>query len=400
MDLAVGVPSADLLCSPARVVRLSAEPSVSLREQFDNRRSLVPDTIAARPEGTKSKHSLPRRAGLCFHGTVDDKLNPISSVLTKTDERLRTGRHAAERIWPTGFGGLDPAIGGGLRSGGLVLLAGPQGLGKTTFALQVCRNVVREGRPVVYFSYEHDPEDLIEKLIALEAGELDDSNQARLTDIREAFDSVEGGSMEERLGSVPCANDALARVRKYADLLFIHRSTGSSTDLVAIREAVDATHRDTRLCPLVVVDYLQKVLVPDGPAEEAERTTTVVEGLKDLAIDTSAPVLAIVAADKVGIETGKRMRVNHLRGSSALAYEADVVLVLNTKFDIVARHHLVYNLDNAERFRDWAVLTIEKNRFGRDGVELQYRKRFDQGRFEAEGQTVTEQLVDERIFTE
>ena len=32
-----------------------------------------------------------------------------------------------------------------------------------------------------------------------------------------------------------------------------------------------------------------------------------------------------------------------MRGSSALAYEADVVLVLNNKFDIVARHHLTYD---------------------------------------------------------
>ena len=61
------------------------------------------------------------------------------------------------------------------------------------------------------------------------------------------------------------------------------------------------------------------------------------------------------------------------------------MLVLNNKFDIVARHHLIYDLGNAERFREYAVLTLEKNRFGRDGVELQYRTRFDQGRFEPEG---------------
>ena len=331
---------------------------------------------------------------------VDHKLNTISTVLVRTDERLRTGRHAADRVWPTGFGGLDPVIGGGLRSGGLCLLAGPQGLGKTTFAVQLVRNVVREGRPVVYFSYEHDPEDLLEKLVALEAGELDDTNQARLTAVREAFDAVGAGSVEERLDRLPGGTGALSRVQKYADLLYVHRSSGSSTDLDAIRTAVETTHHVTGLSPMVVVDYLQKVLVPDGPAEEAERTTTVVEGLKDLAIDAAVPVLAIVAADKAGLETGRRMRVNHLRGSSALAYEADVVLILNSKYDIVARHHLTYNLGNAERFRDWAVLTVEKNRFGRDGVELEFRKRFDQGRFEATGKTVNEQLVDERVFTD
>lgn len=331
---------------------------------------------------------------------MDDKLSTIADALTLASERMRTGRHSAERLWPTGFGGLDPVIGGGLRSGALVLVAGPQGLGKTTFALQVCRNVVRSGRPVVYFSFEHDAEDLTEKLVAMEAGEIDESNQARLTAVREAFDATEGGALEERIDPIPGGLQAIARVRKYAELLFVHRSTGSRTGLDVIRQAVDDAHQATGATPMVVVDYLQKVLVPDGPAEESERTTTVVEGLKDLAIDLSAPVLAIVAADKLALESGKRMRIHHLRGSSALAYEADVVLVLNNKFDIVARHHLTYNLGNAERFREWAVLSVEKNRFGRDGVELEFQKRFDQGRFEPEGRAVNEQLLDERVFIE
>jgi len=331
---------------------------------------------------------------------MDDKLNTVSTVLTRTEERMRAGRHAVDRTWRTGFGGLDPVIGGGLRSGGLCLLAGPQGLGKTTFALQLARNIVREGRPVLYFSFEHEPEDLLEKLVALEAGELDDTDQARLSTIRESFDATGAGTIEERLETLAAGNEALARVRKYADLLYVHRSTGSSTDLAEIRNTVDTTHRLTGLAPMVVVDYLQKVLVPDGSSEEAERTTTVVEGLKDLAVDACVPVLAVVASDKTGTRAGTRMRINHLRGSSALAYEADVVLILNGKYDIVARHHLTYDLGNAERFRDWVVLTVEKNRFGRDAVELEFRKRFDQGRFEAGGRRVDEQLVDERVFTE
>ncbi|HEX8780284.1 MAG TPA: hypothetical protein VF728_03825, partial [Nocardioides sp.] len=132
--------------------------------------------------------------------------------------------------------------------------------------------------------------------------------------------------------------------------------------------------------------------------EEDERTTTVVEGLKDLAMDLAVPVLAVVAAEKGALESGTRMRTHHLRGSSALAYEADDVLVLNNKFDIVARHHLTYDLGNAERFREWAVLSVEKNRFGRDGVELEYHKRFDQARFEVDGRSVSEQLIDDRVF--
>ena len=101
-----------------------------------------------------------------------------------------------------------------------------------------------------------------------------------------------------------------------------------------------------------------------------------------------------------GIADGTRLRTQNLRGASALAYEADTVLMLNNKFDVVARHHLVYDSGNVERFRHWAVLTVEKNRSGLTGVDMEFPKRFEQSRFETRGQLVREKLVDERVFIE
>ncbi len=126
----------------------------------------------------------------------------------------------------------------------------------------------------------------------------------------------------------------------------------------------------------------------------------ITEGLKDLALDHDVPILCVVASDKEGLVAGKRMRVSNMRGSSALAYEADTVLLLNNKYDVVARHHLVYNMGNVDKFRNWAVLSIEKNRSGRTGVDLEFAKHFDQSRFDSSGRVVTEQLIDERVFTE
>ncbi|UFN43622.1 DnaB-like helicase C-terminal domain-containing protein [Nocardioides okcheonensis] len=329
---------------------------------------------------------------------VDIQLTTIGASLVRSDERMLTGRNAAGRVWKTGFGGLDPLIGGGMRAGSLLLLAGPQGMGKSTFALQIARNNAATGRPVLYFSYEHDAEDISQKLLALEAGELDESDQVRMTNIRAIFDDLWVSSLERRLESVPGGVEALTRMERYADQLFVHRSTGSRTDLAAISQTIDSVRASTGTAPLVVVDYLQKV--KSTQLDDESRSTEVVEGLKDLAIDTGAPVLAIAAADKTALRSGTRMRAADLRGSSALAYEADVVMVLNNKFDIVARHHLTYDLTNAERFKDWAVLTLEKNRFGRDGVVLQFRTRFDQGRYESEGVEVKEQLIDDRVFRE
>ncbi len=332
---------------------------------------------------------------------VDPQLASLTDVLDRTDSRL-VGGELAERIWPTGFDLLDQALAGGLRAGSLTLIAGAQGLGKTTLALQMARNAAVAGRSAIYFSYEHDPEAMLERLIALEAGELAEYDAPGLDRVRRTVEGSDGrtGSLADRLADTASGTQAVARVREYADRLHVHRSTGSATNLDVITSAVDEVWGETGEAPLVVVDYLQKIRVEGEVLAEDERVTRVVESLKDLAIDANIPVMAIVAADKEGIEAGKRTRAQHMRGSTALAYEPDVLLVLNDKFDAVARHHLVFDTSNAERFREWLVLTVEKNRSGRDGVNMEFRKLFDQSRFEPIGRAVAEKLIDERVYTE
>ncbi len=333
---------------------------------------------------------------------MEIQLESLTGIMEQADSRLRAGSHAAARVWPTGFDILDKNLANGFRSGELVLLGGPQGLGKTTWALQVARNVARSGRSVVFFSFEHDPQTMLVRLVALEAGEIGGVEAPGTSRVRESFEATDGpgGSLAERLADTVGGADAVERVKEYSDRLMLHRSTGSSTSLEVVRDVVEEAKKATKQLPLVVVDYLQKVKVADGSQVEDERVTRVVEGLKDLALDMDIPVLAVVAADKDGLSSGKRMRVNNLRGSSALAYEADTVLILNNKFDVVARHHLVYDIGNAERFKHWAVLSIEKNRNGQDQIDLEFKKRFDQSRFENNGQHVVEQLIDERVFVE
>ncbi|MGH8969499.1 MAG: DnaB-like helicase C-terminal domain-containing protein [Actinomycetes bacterium] len=333
---------------------------------------------------------------------MDDQLQPLTDVIKQADGKLREGLNAAARVWPTGFPTLDTYLSGGLRSGELTLLGGPQGLGKTTLALQMIRNATAAGESAVYLSYEHDAATVLERLVAIEAAEHMGIEAVSLRRIRESLEASDGreGSLEERLANTVGGSEAVRAVQGYADRLHVHRSNGSDTSVDTVRQIVDQVHASTGQVPLVVVDYLQKVHVPGGSEIEEERVTKIVEGLKDLALEIEVPVLAIVAADKEGLVAGRRLRVHHLRGSSALAYEADIVLIMNDKYDVVARHHLVYDVGNAERYRNWAVLSIEKNRTGLDKIDLEFRKRFEQGRFETDGNPVVEQLVDERVYVE
>lgn len=330
---------------------------------------------------------------------MTDELVALSDVLARADEQLVSGNSAAPRTWPVGFSPLDTYLGGGVRAGELVLVGGPQGLGKTTWVLQAMRNVVNGGGAGIYFSFEHDEQTILERLVALESAALEKEEGVPLRKVREAMQALDGsrGSLRDRLVDTPGAVAALDAIAGYDDRFQVHRSSGRTTTIDIIRQVVlKAAETEP---PLVVVDYLQKVNV-DGDEVEEERVTRIVEGLKDLALEAGVPVLAVVAADKEGLNAGKRLRVHHLRGSSALAYEADVVLLLNDKYDVVARHHLVYDTGSAERFRAWAVMSIEKNRSGLDKIDMEFAKRFEQGRFDPEGRLVGEQLMDERIYVE
>ncbi len=342
--------------------------------------------------------------------TTPRQMTSAADLLEHAGAAIREGQAVGGDVVPTGFYALDMALSGGLRSGELALLGGQQGLGKTMMVMQIVRNVVHAGGSAVVFSYEHEGHTLLARLIALEAAELCGEDGAPLQAVRRALEETGGDmtTLEDRLSGLPGAVEGLRTLRGYAGRLYLSEASGRSTDLdeiertvtqavAAIREAQGAR----AAAPLVVVDYLQKVPVRRGSQpSESERVTIAVEGLKDLALAVGAPVLAVAATDTAGLSGGRRTRVEHLRGSVALAYEADVILLVNDKFDAVARHHLIYDLGNAYRFRQWVILSLAKNRHGRDKIDLEFRKCFSQGRFDPDGQEVLEQLIEERIFTD
>ena len=336
-----------------------------------------------------------RLPGQALAGPVAAGARSLAEVLEQADQGLRDGHTATAATWPTGFGVLDAELGGGLHAGELTLLGGAQGLGKTTFALQMARSTAVHGGHALYLCFEHREQDVLQRVLGMELGLLGGPEAPSLADVRQLCRPGAPGGLVERLEGVEPGLAALQSLASFASRLHVVTIAGLRTELADVRELVlrSAQHR-----PVVFVDYLQKIRVPGNVPDEDERVTQVVEGLKDLALETDLPVVAIVASDKAGLGGG-RTRLHHLRGSTALAYEADVALLLNDKFSIVARQHLMFAA-NAERFKDWAVCTLEKNRSGRDDVDVQFRKRFSHGHFDPDGELVTEQLVDDRIHLE
>ncbi len=325
----------------------------------------------------------------------------LADVLDEADLRMRAGISVGATVWPTGFEPLDTQLAGGLRGGELALIGGAQGTGKTTMALQMVRHAVAHGRSALVLSYELEARTLVERLLTMEAALATGPGGITMKEVRQALESHHGvpAALEHRIAHLPGAVPAIAAMRSYGARLHIHESSGQSTDLAKIRDTV-AELKEQGEEPLVMVDYLQKIPVIGSQHVEEERVTFNVEGLKDLALAADVPVVAIVAAEKGALASGRRMRLHDLRGSSALAYEADVALLINRKYDIIARHHLMYDLTAAERFKRFAVVSVEKNRSGLADIQVEFEMRFQEGRFEQQGRIVQEQLIEERVFTE
>jgi replicative DNA helicase len=332
-----------------------------------------------------------------------------SEVLAGLTEKVNQGAISEYQPIPLGMSPLDRTLGGGIRAGELMLLGGAQGTGKTTFALQVARNIAQSGQAnTLYICFEHDEEYLLSRMMAMEsalAGQMPPSTSSaiRIGEVRREVLGTwlaQDSDAPPDLRANPRLRPALDRISRYGPSLFMLRGSHASTTMDNVRRLVEAYRREAPQRPLVVlIDYLQRVPVVPDPPTETERVTNVVAAIKDLALTLGVAVLCVVAADKEGLKAA-RLRNHHLRGSSALNYESDIILILNEKYNIVAKVNIEFNPYQAQRFRDWTILTVEKNRAGRDAVDLEFEKHFEYSCFDPNGRQVQEKLIEERLYNE
>jgi replicative DNA helicase len=357
---------------------------------------------------TQAAHVAAATNGTWRIDTANGSMAPRSAldVLVDLNDKVTSGQVGDYQSVPLGFTPMDKTIGGGLRPGELLLIGGAQGTGKTTMAMQMARNVASGGQAnVLYLCFEHDEQYLLNRLIAMESAlaHLPHKTGAiKITDVRKEIlgSGMGDGATGPNLANNPRLRPALDRLARYGHNLFLLRGSQTASTVDNIRMLVQQ-HRDLsgdrRL--LVVVDYLQKVPQIPEPENETEKVTYVVNGLKDIALSEGVPMIAIVAADKEGLKAS-RLRNYHLRGSSAINYEADIILILNEKYNIVAKVNIEFNPYQAQRFRDWAVVSVEKNRGGQDNVDLEFEKHFEFSCFDPSGRTVQEKLIEERLYND
>ncbi len=207
---------------------------------------------------------------------------------------------------PMGFSRLD-AITSGLHKSDLILIGARPAMGKTSFALNIARNVAMTGRKVVFFSLEMSNEQLASRVLSTEARV--ESNKLRSGEI----------SQEEwvRLAE---ASDRLSKCELYFD----------DTASITVPEMKSKIKR-ARDVDCIVIDYLGLMESAKKKENRVQEVTEITRSLKMLAKDLKIPVVCCAQLSRGPEKNGKasnRPALSDLRDSGSIEQDADIVMLL------------------------------------------------------------------------
>ncbi len=238
---------------------------------------------------------------------------------------------AAHAGLQTNFRDLDRVLSGFGKSD-LILLAARPGLGKTSLALNIARNVGMQGKTVAIFSLEMSNEQLANRLLSSESG-VDNKK----------FRTGELSSNEwVRLGQY---SSVLAKTHIYLD---------DTPDMTVAQ--MKAKLRRLPSLDLVVVDYLQLMSSGTRTANRQEAVAEISRSMKMMAKEFNVPVLCLSQLSRASEkrEEDKRPILSDLRESGSIEQDADAIMFLY--------NDAIYNKETANPNK--IELIIAKNRHG------------------------------------
>jgi replicative DNA helicase len=275
---------------------------------------------------------------------------PIKDILgdtfTRIDELHKMGGMGTRGI-PTGYTEIDKLL-SGLQNSDLIILAARPSLGKTTLALDILRNIAVKAKvPVGMFSLEMSKEQLVDRLLASEAGvDLWRMRTGKLSDKEDDDDFPRIGRAMGILSEAP---------------IFIDDSP--MANIMQIRTKARRLKMEHNL-GFLVIDYLQ--LMDGGTTRLSENRvqeiSAISRGLKQIARELDIPVLALSQLSRaVESRSPAIPKLADLRESGSIEQDADIVMFIYRKAKDKSRE-----CSDDEKYL--AELHIDKHRNGPTGI--------------------------------
>jgi replicative DNA helicase len=300
-------------------------------------------------------------------GRSSQEMMRIGPVLQSVLDHLTELTEAGGKIqpgMPSGFSGIDNKT-AGFGDSDLVLLAARPGMGKSSLALNIARNVAKSsGKAVAIFSLEMSKEQLVTRLLSSEAtvelsrlltGNLRESDWMRIANATGVL-----GPLDIRFDDNPLLTvaDMNAKCRRIENL------------------------------GMVVIDYLQLMTSAGGSSgtrgeSRQQMVSDMSRMLKIMAKELNVPVLCLSQLSRANEKReDKRPVLSDLRDSGAIEQDADIVMFI---------YRDDYYKDDSEQ-HNMAECIIAKNRHGSTGrVNLAWAPDYTtfttfEGRYEEEPQ--------------
>ncbi|MEA1959199.1 MAG: replicative DNA helicase [Chloroflexota bacterium] len=282
------------------------------------------------------------------HGERPREFVPIRDILNKYFEDAEIQPFEGDVVF-TGFRALDDLLGGLRRSDMLVLAARPS-LGKTSLALGIARNAaVNQKARVAIFSIEMSRDQLVQRLLASEAGV--DSHKLRLGQQTEA---------EER--KMIEATGVLSEAPIYLD-------DSPTLSVIEMKSKARQLHFE-RGVDLIIIDYLQLMRGNGRGDNRVQEMTEVSRSIKEMARDLNVPVIAVSQLSRAAeARQSHRPMLSDLRDSGSIEQDADVVVFIYRE-DIYINEEDWEKQHSGEKYpRGVADIIIAKHRNGPIGEE-------------------------------
>ncbi len=277
---------------------------------------------------------------------LKEKFIPLKDVLTDAFDRIDLLHKDKSQLRgiPTGFKGIDNLL-AGFQPSDLIILAARPSMGKSSLALNIAQHIaVKEKKTVGYFSLEMSKEQLVDRMLCVEAG-ID-------------LWKLRTGKLDD--DDFPKLGHAMGVLSDTS--LFI--DDAATLNIMEIRTKARRLQAEHGL-DLIIIDYMQLMEGTSMSRNSDNRVQEVSEisrGLKGIARELDVPVVALSQLSRaVEQRQPKIPQLSDLRESGSIEQDADVVMFIYRED--------MYEPDSERK--NIADLLVKKHRNGPTGqIEL------------------------------
>lgn len=298
------VPSISNIGNYARIVR----EKYDVRSLIHAAREIMDDAMDPGTDPSLLLDSAEQKIYDIRQGRQRGGLEHIRDVLASNYEiftKLASGDRAQYAGIPSGISALDE-ITTGLNRSDMIIVGARPGMGKTSFALNIARNVaIKQNQAVAFFNLEMSREQMVNRLL---------SSEARVS------------SKKLRVGNL--TPEEWLRIAGAASSLYNAPIYLDDTASITVPE-MKARLRRMKSLGFVVIDYLQLMQSAKRTENRVQEVTEITRSLKIMAKELNVPIMVCAQLSRGTEKQGNhRPALADLRESGSIEQDADQVLFL------------------------------------------------------------------------